>query len=65
MTMARQLADVSAADLGLRSLWVELDVKDIEDKCDSQARVEEALRSVYEARQILDLESPLVRTLSV
>ncbi len=62
MTEVRQVADVG---IGLRSLWAELDVRDIEEQGASQPEGNEALRSVYDVRQILDLEPPLIRTLGL
>jgi hypothetical protein len=63
MTEVRQIVDEGVADLCLRSLWTELDIKDIEEKGDSQSEYKEALESVYFARNILDLEPPLTRSL--
>jgi len=62
MTVARQVADLSVADLGLRALWAKLDVRDIEEQDLSRSECNEALRSVYDVRQIPDLEPPLTRT---
>lgn len=61
MTVARQVAHVSVADLGLRSLWAELGIRDIEGEDPSQPEGYEAPRSVYDLRRLLDIESPVIR----
>jgi hypothetical protein len=62
MTEVRLIADEREANLCLRSLWTELDIRDIEEQGASQPKDNKALESVYDARKILDLEPPLIRT---
>ena len=62
MTVTSQVVDLEVADLGLRSLWAKLDIRDIEEQGLSQSEGNEALRLVYDVRQIPNLEPPLTRT---
>jgi len=62
MTVARQVAELEVTDLGLRSVWSELDIRDIEEQGPWPSVCNEALGSVYDVRQIPDLEPPLIRT---
>jgi len=63
LTVAKQVPNLGVAHLGLRSMWAELDIKDIEEQVPSLSEGNDAVRSVYDLRQILDLESHLIRIL--
>jgi len=62
VTTARQVADLSVADRGLRSLWLELGIRDIEEQGVSQLDGNEALKSICSARPLFDLEPPVTQS---
>jgi hypothetical protein len=57
MTVVRQVAAEDVVDIHLRSMWTELDIRDIEEQGAAKPEDDEALESVYDAREILDLEA--------